>query len=272
MSYMVVVVRPTGAGQPRQHIEPMPISPALRFPAPSLALLIAEPFRALLDICTSPGGRPPRLQGDGHPVIVYPGLGASSLATSQLRQHLKYCNFAVHDWEMGLNRGPEGDLAQWLEPLVDRVRALHAQHQRKVSVVGWSLGGIYAREVAKKAPECVRQVITLATPFSSLGDGNHAGTLLRFLGGNTFGLTPELQAHLRERPPVPTTSIYSKSDGVVSWRGCLQPTAADVENIAVHASHMGMASHPEVLRVVADRLAQPEGQWLPLRKRRAARA
>jgi pimeloyl-ACP methyl ester carboxylesterase len=245
-------------------------SQALRFQAPSLALLATEPFRALFDICSSPLGRPPVLEGDGHPVIVYPGLGASSLATSQLRHHLRACNFKVHDWELGVNRGPEGELAQWLEPLLERVRALHALHGRKVSLVGWSLGGIYAREVAKRCPESVRQVITLATPFCSLGDGNHAGTIVRLMGGDTSQLTPQLQARLSERPPVPTTSIYSRNDGVVSWRGCLQEAAPDLENIAVPASHMGMPTHPEVLRVVADRLAQPEDGWRPYRRRRPA--
>jgi pimeloyl-ACP methyl ester carboxylesterase len=242
----------------------------MRFQAPSLALLASEPFRALFDICSSPLGRPPVLAGDGHPVVVYPGLGASSMATSQLRHHLKACNFKVHDWEMGVNRGPEGDMAEWLEPLVQRVQALHALHGRKVSLVGWSLGGVYAREVAKRCPEAVRQVITLATPFCALGDGNHAGTLVRLMGGDTSRLTPAVQARLSERPPVPTTSIYSRHDGVVSWRGCLQQAAPDLENIAVAASHMGMPTHPEVLRVVADRLAQPEGGWRPYKRRRAA--
>ncbi|MDB5896653.1 MAG: hypothetical protein JWP22_2003 [Ramlibacter sp.] len=250
----------------------MPSSQALHFQAPSLALLASEPFRALLDICTSPLGRPPRVAGDGHPVVVYPGLGASSMATSQLRHHLKNCNFTVHDWELGVNRGPDGDIATWVGRLVERVRALHQLHGRKVSLVGWSLGGIYAREVAKQCPEAVRQVITLATPFGSLGGGNHAGTILRMMGGDTSHLTPALQEHLRQRPPVPTSSIYSKTDGVVSWKGCLEEAAPDVENIAVQASHMGMPTHPEVLRIVADRLAQPEGAWRPFRRPRVRRA
>jgi predicted alpha/beta hydrolase family esterase len=247
-------------------------SQAVRYHAPSFALLASEPFRALFDICTSPLGRPPKVNGDGHPVIVYPGLGASSMATSQLRHHLRNCNFKVHDWEQGVNRGPAGDMATWIEPLVARVRALHELHGRKVSLVGWSLGGIYAREVAKLCPDAVRQVITLATPFGSLGDGNHAGTMLRMMGGDTSRVTPALQEHLRQRPPVPTSSIYSKTDGVVSWKGCLQEAAPDAENIAVQSSHMGMPTHPEVLRIVADRLAQPEGNWRPFRRPRVRRA
>jgi pimeloyl-ACP methyl ester carboxylesterase len=245
----------------------MPSTQAYR--APPLSLLITEPFRAAIDFCSAKFGQPPRFEGDGHPVIVYPGLGASAMATSQLRGYLKGCNLRVHDWGLGLNRGPEGDFDAWIAPLVERVRELHRESGRKVSLVGWSLGGIYAREVAKLCPEAVRQVITLATPFGSLGDANHAGTLLKLLGGDTSQLTPAVQERLRQRPPVPVTSIYSRQDGVVSWRGCIEPAGEFVENVQVDASHLGMPTHAEVLRVVGHRLAQPEGAWKPYRRRRA---
>jgi pimeloyl-ACP methyl ester carboxylesterase len=244
-------------------------SNSLAFQAPSLALLATEPLRAVLDLFASRLGHLPTVDGDGHPVIVYPGLGAGPLTTSQLRSHLKQCDFTVHDWELGVNTGPEGELDDWLQPLAERVRALHALHGRKVSLVGWSLGGVYARELAKCAPDAVRQVITLATPFGSLHGANHAGTIFKMLGGTVAQLTPQMQQRLRERPPVPTTSIYSKNDGLVSWRGCLEPRGPEVENIAVDASHLGMTSHPQVLRIVADRLALPEGRWRPYRASRA---
>lgn len=238
------------------------------FQAPSLALLATEPLRAMLDLFSAKLGGPPLVKGDGHPVIVYPGLGAGAMSTSQLRRYLGKCNFSAHDWELGVNTGPEGNFDDWLEPLLERVQALYDQHGRRVSLVGWSLGGVYAREVAKRCPDTVRQVVTLATPFHSLGGANHAGTIFKMLGGDTSQLTAELQARLSERPPVPTTSIYSETDGMVSWRGCLERPAPRVENVAVHASHLGMASHPGALHVVADRLAQPEGAWRPYKSRR----
>ena len=251
----------------------MPPSQVLAFQAPSFALLATEPLRAILDFCSASLGTLDPVAGDGHPVVVYPGLGAGALTTSQLRSYLQSCNFDVHDWELGVNTGPEGGFDEWLALLVERVRALHDRHGRKVSLVGWSLGGVYAREVARSAPDSVRQVVTLATPFHSLQGGNHAGTAFKLLGGDTSRLTPQLLARLRERPPVPSTSIYSKSDGIVAWRGCLQDAAPQVENVAVHASHLGMTSHPEVLRIVADRLALPEDGWRPYRRltRRASR-
>ena len=238
-------------------MEPMPSSQAVAFEAPSLALLATEPLRALLDTFAAKVGSLSPVRGDGHPVIVYPGLGAGALTTSQLRSHLKSCDLDVHDWELGVNTGPEGHFDDWLAMLVGRVQALHARHGRRVSLVGWSLGGIYAREIAKTCPELVRQVITLATPHKSMTGANHAGTIFRMLGGNTGQLTPELLARVAQRPPVPTTSIYSETDGIVSWRGCIQRPGPQVENIPVHASHMGMPTHPDVLRIVADHCTQP---------------
>ena len=242
---------------------------ALAFQAPSLALLATEPLRALLELCAGKVAAPSTVAGDGHPVIVYPGLGAGALTTSQLRSYLQQCNFEVHDWEFGVNTGPDGPLDAWLDPLVDRVRGLHAREARRVSLVGWSLGGIYAREIAKRCPEAVRQVVTLGTPHRSIQGGNHAGAIFRWMGGDTSQLTPQMQARFAERPPVPTTSVFSKSDGFVSWRGCLESPAPDVENVAVDASHLGMPTNPDVLRIVADRLAQAEGAWRPYRRRRA---
>jgi pimeloyl-ACP methyl ester carboxylesterase len=236
--------------------------------APPIALLATEPLRALFDFCAAKLGHAPSIVGDGHPVVVYPGLGGGALTTAHLRNYLKDCGFDAHDWQGGINTGPDGTFDHWLQRLVDHVRELRRLHGRKVSLVGWSLGGVYAREVAKCCPDAVRQVITLATPFSSMGGANHARTIYRMLGGDTDQLTPELEARLRKCPPVPTTSLYSKADGVVSWRGCLEKESDFVENVEVGASHLGMGAHPEVLRIIVDRLALPEGQWRAYRRRR----
>ncbi len=240
-----------------------------RFEAPSLSLLVTEPWRAVLDFASGRFGQPEAVAGDGHPVVVYPGLGAGPITTRVLRKHLEACQFSVHDWEAGVNKGPDGPFDAWLDGLAGKVRSLHQATGRQVSLVGWSLGGVYAREISRLAPHAVRQVVTLGTPFASMGGASHAGTLFRLLGGDTSHLTPELELRLRQPPPVPSTSVYSRTDGLVSWRGCLQEQGPKAENVAVQASHLGMATHPEVLRVVADRLAQAEGQWRRYRPRRA---
>lgn len=233
---------------------------------PPLSLLAVEPLRALFDYCAARMGCEALPVGDGHPVVVYPGLGGGAYTTSHLRRFLKDSGFTAHDWEGGVNTGPAGALDHWLGSLEERVQALHRLHDRKVSLIGWSLGGVYAREIAKRCPDSVRQVITLATPFNSLGGGNHAGTLYKLLNHDTSQFAPEVEAQLRERPPVPTTSIYSKTDGIVAWRGCIEKKTARSESVEVAASHLGMVSHPEVMRIVVNRLAQPEGQWRPLRR------
>jgi len=238
-----------------------PSSPA--FHAPPLSLLATEPLRALFDYLAAHGSGRPLQVGDGHPVVVYPGLGGGAMTTSHLRRFLADSGFTVHDWEGGVNTGPEGIFDDWLCTLDDRVKDLRRMHRRKVSLIGWSLGGVYAREIAKRCPDAVRQVITLGTPFASLGGGNHAGTVFKLLNKDRAHLPPALAFRLRQAPPVPTTSVYSKSDGIVSWRGCLARKTERSENIEVTASHLGMVTHPEVLRIVVNRLAQPEGQWRP---------
>ena len=225
-----------------------------------------EPLRALLDYCAARVGSEALPVGDGHPVVVYPGLAGGALTTSHLRRFLSDSGFTVHDWEGGVNTGPSGIFDDWLSAFEERVRDLHRAHGRKASLIGWSLGGVYAREIAKRCPDSVRQVITLGTPFASLGEGNRAGTVYKLLNREQSHLTPELEARLRECPPVPTTSIFSKTDGIVSWRGCIEKKSVRSESVEVTASHLGMGTHPQVLRIVANRLAQPEGRWRALRR------
>jgi hypothetical protein len=237
------------------------------YQAPPLSLLAMEPLRAVLDFAAAKFGVRAEPVGDGHPVVVFPGLGGAPFTTSHLRRFLADCGFTAHCWGRGVNTGPEGLFDEWLHGLEEDVHRWHAETGRKVSLIGWSLGGIYARELAKRCPDSVRQVITLGTPFGSMRGSTHAETVYKLLNGDTSQLTPELETRLRECPPVPTTSIYSKTDGVVCWRGCIERKSLLSENVEVAASHLGMVTHPEVLRIMANRLAQPEGGWRPLRRR-----
>ena len=248
----------------------MPSTQALSssaYRAPALGLLATEPLRALLDYCAARVASLDKPMGDGHPVVVYPGLGAGAITTAHLRRFLGDCGWAVHDWDGGVSTGPDGVFDDWLATLYERVRELHAQHGRKVSLIGWSLGGLYAREIARSCPDAVRTVITLATPFAALAHGNHAGTVFRVLNRERAHLPPEIEERIRRTPPVPTTAIYSKTDGIVCWQGCIEKRTPASESVEVHASHLGMVTNPQALRIVANRLAQPEGQWRPLKRR-----
>jgi len=242
---------------PSSHSGPSVSSP------PALPLLALEPMRAALEFFASHVFGAPARVGDGHPVIVYPGLAANSWSTLRLRNALDAAGFRSHDWRQGFNRGPRGQVEPWLDQLEDLVHELHAEHGMRVSLVGWSLGGICARELAKRVPHVVRQVVTLGTPFAAPPKTTHADRVFRLFNGKS-GPSQTMQRRLRQCPPVPTTSIYSRTDGVVPWQGCIQSVGAQAENIAVNsASHLGMGTHPTVLRILVDRLAQPEGQWKP---------
>jgi pimeloyl-ACP methyl ester carboxylesterase len=155
-----------------------------------------------------------------------------------------------------------------LERCLDRIHALHENYRQPVSLVGWSLGGVYARELAKLAPTVVRSVVTLGTPFAGPPSATNAWRLYEFVRGKN----PEVDARhfmLKNAPPVPTTSVYSKTDGVVAWEASIQapcPVNACTENIEILASHVGMGMNPLALYAVADRLAQPHGQWAPFHR------
>ena len=236
------------------------------FGAPSLSLLGLEPLRAALEFASmrfmDHGALP---VGDGHPVVIFPGLATDKISTGPMKTFCERLGYAGYDWGRGLNTGPHGNVDEWLDELAAHVRAMTRKHKKRMSLVGWSLGGIYAREIAKKLPGVVRQVITIGTPFAGTGgDETHVGWLYRLVSGHHPALDAQLMRRLRTTPSVPTTSIYSRTDGIVAWQACLERAGCDhAENIEVDGSHCGMGWNPKVLAVIADRLRQPEGAWRP---------
>lgn len=202
-------------------------------------------------------------RGDQHPVLVLPGFTASDASTVPLRQLLRAQGYWVHGWGLGRNVGPTtlvvGGVRRRLEEVADR-------HGRAVSLIGWSLGGIYARALARQSPELVRQVITLGSPYRMReGDRSAAsGTWdrLAHLHDAEFPMrrTPEED---RPKLTVPATSIYSRRDGVVRWQFCIDEVGAIAENVEVRGSHVGLGVNPAVALVILDRLAVPEGRWRP---------
>jgi pimeloyl-ACP methyl ester carboxylesterase len=195
--------------------------------------------------------------GDGHPVIVFPGLGAGDFSTVPLRNYLSAHGYQTHGWDLGFNLGPRAGV---LEKSLERVADIHRRSGRTVSLIGWSLGGIYAREFAKVLPDHVRSVITLGTPFAGDPKATNAWRLYEFASGHKLD-DPAMLAQIAKAPPVPTTSILSRSDGVVAWPLSMQKNARYTENIEVMASHVGLGFNPTAFYAVADRLAQPEGGW-----------
>jgi pimeloyl-ACP methyl ester carboxylesterase len=203
-----------------------------------------------------------REPGDGHAVVIFPGLGADGASVATLRDHCRSLGYTAFDWGQGFNTGPQGDLDAWLETLKGQVSELLETHQQPATLIGWSLGGLYARELGKLMGPRVRQVITLGTPFNAEADHSNAGWLFRLLSGNSAAFDPALSQRLRTPPPLRTTSIYSRTDGIVAWQTCRHERRSKlVHDIEVDGSHLGMGWNREVLDAVTDRLGQVDGPW-----------
>lgn len=230
---------------------------------PPLGLFAREQARALGELASVRERRDllrrvPR--GDGHPVLVLPGLLAGDFSTAPLRRFLRTLCYDARGWKLGVNTGPTPRLREALDA---RLCHLAERHARAVSLIGWSLGGIYARELARAHPDRVRVLITLATPFRDISATRAANIIPIRPGGRPLHESQELRAWLRRPVPVPTTSVYSRSDGIVAWQSCIEVDGGQRENVEVECSHTGMGFHPQVLEVIADRLAQPAGEWRP---------
>lgn len=199
-------------------------------------------------------------QGDGHTVMLFPGFMAPDLSTLPMRQVLGSIGYEAVGWGRGVNTGPRPEVIRGLE---DRLRTLAEEGGSAVSLVGWSLGGLYARLLARVHPELVRVVITLVAPFRfDADDRSRASGLFHTLE------QPEERPMWRamRKPPllVPATSLFTRSDGVIDWRACLDETRPNAENIEIRgASHFGMGHNPGAMLVIADRLTQDPGTWVP---------
>ncbi len=235
---------------------------------PNPFLKASEPFRALFELgstAVSSQWRELKGTGDGHSVLVIPGLLTNDATTFILREFLKNMGYKACRWEQGFNPGVRESL---FNGAVSVLKRIHAESDQKVTLIGHSLGGIYAREIAKLNPEFVRQVITLGSPFGDInGDYTNVKRVYEFFNPDDSKLPPQLK-EARESmpiaPPVPTSALYSKKDGVCHWQSCMQVDGhKETENIEVEGSHLGMVANPEVMFVLADRLGQKEGLWKP---------
>ena len=194
--------------------------------------------------------RAPR--GKGEKVLVWPGFGAGNTSTTVLRNFLTYLGYDARGWRLGRN---DGDVLNMLDELTSAVRRIAASEP--VSLVGWSLGGYLAREVARDCPEQVRRVVTLGSPV--VGGPKYTAVARYFDTGNESLDDIERLVDERYENPltVPVTAIYSKLDGVVAWQACIDERSPNVEHIAVTSSHTGLGFSPDAFRILADRLARP---------------
>jgi hypothetical protein len=257
------------AGEPANESAGEPANESAGEPAgPSAGLFLTEPVRGMVDLGALLLAAPwlataPR--GDGHGVLVLPGLLASDTSTVPLRGFLGWLGYDVRGWDLGRNRGPTEEVLAGLP----RALLAHARRTgRPVSLIGWSLGGIYARELARRHAKHIRQVITLGSPFAMQDPQrqsrvNRPYQRLSHLHADGARLPRPEQ---RARPiAVPSTSVYSRLDGIVSWQACVEPQTERHQNVQVRCSHIGFGVDPATLWLIADRLAVPAGQRRPFR-------
>ena len=177
-----------------------------------------------------------------------------------MRRYLGDLGHDAHGWGLGRNLGPRAGVR---EALLERLDRLHEISVRKFSLVGWSLGGDYARALALRRPDAVRNVVTLGSPIAGDARSTRARRAYEWASGHRTAPNAGPPPFRAVPDDVPSTSIFSRSDGVVAWRASLQPDGPLAENVEVIGSHLGLGVHAPVLYAVADRLAQPEGAWRP---------
>lgn len=191
--------------------------------------------------------------GNGQPVLVLPGFGANDVSTRPLRRGLTRLGYTSYGWAQGTNTGMT---RQRREMMVTQLQAIHARHNQPVTLVGWSLGGVFARELARVFPDQVSQVFTLGSPINRDPDANNVSALFRLF--NPRHRNPDRDAFFDRipAPPVPCTAIYTRQDGIVSWQCCLENDGPMTENVEVSGTHVGLPWNPQVLAVIAERLAR----------------
>jgi pimeloyl-ACP methyl ester carboxylesterase len=201
--------------------------------------------------CAPPVDSVPK--GDGHAVVLFPGFLTGDWATVGLIGWLREVGYDAQGWGRGLNWGPSA-------PAIERCRKLlddaHARSTRKVTLIGRSLGGLYARELAKDAPHLVARVVTLGTPVAF----PIATPLSPIAAALSRKFDPEFvkrASGLPQNPPVPVTAFYSRRDGIVPWQSCLIEETSGCENVEVDSAHTIMGSNPLAMRTIAERLAKP---------------
>lgn len=233
------------------------LSESARFVYEMNAMLLAHPLLK----------RAPR--GDGHPVLVIPGFLANDGSTVALRHYIARWGYDTHGWQLGRNVGIGAARPDLETRLQQRLGNIVRRRGSKVSLVGWSLGGVLARELARAYPDLVRQVITLGSPIAAHPKATSLWRLYELAADvdvDSEWYRARLESVRQPLPGIPCTSIYSESDGIVAPAVARETPAALAENIRVRASHIGLGFNPTVLYAVADRLAQPEGDWQPFRR------
>ena len=194
-------------------------------------------------------------RGDGRAIALAPGYLAGELSLLPLAQFLRYLGYTVYPWGLG---GNNGDVEEDIGLFGARIEALHKDLDGdEITLIGWSLGGVIAREVARQWEDCIAEVITLATPIVGGPKYTALGDLYAFLKGVDLDWIDQ-EVHERNKLGLnqPVTSVYSKSDGIVAWQASVDVYNPQARNIAINTTHIGIGVSPVAWRLIADILAE----------------
>lgn len=237
---------------------------------PSLLLAFTEFPRASLEMGSLPLLAPFLLRapkGDGHPVMLLPGFMAGEGTMKPLYHFLKRLRYRPYQWDLGRNLGPKA-IGNEGEKMVARLDEIYASTGRKVTLIGWSLGGSFARMLSRRRPDKVRQVISLGSPIMGSPKSTNAWRVYQFITKQKVD-GAQMRAQVKEGhqiAPVPATAIFSRNDGIVAWENAREPESPHSDNIEVRGSHCGLGVNPAVWWAIADRLALPEDGWTPFNR------
>ena len=221
--------------------------------APSFRLLAAETIEGPKLWASLLQRGAPMALGDGRPVVVYPGFLANDLTTLRLRRSLRGAGYGTHGWKLGSNLGARAGLFERLTSRLEDTVA--AAGGRKASLIGWSLGGVYAREVAKLRPDLVDRVITLGSPCSGDPRANNGWWLYEFINNHKVD-APPFGIVSAAKPPVPTYALWSPIDGVVSPASARGLPGESDRQIEVRVRHLSLAREPATIAIIGDLLAE----------------
>jgi pimeloyl-ACP methyl ester carboxylesterase len=229
---------------------------------PSMFWLLTEGGRAITELGLSIPYRKffsKRDEGDGHPILVLPGFMATDKSTSPMRKFMSKIGYNPYSWGLGRNTAK----LEFLQTLSDRVDELYDEHEEQVTLIGWSLGGIFARQLAKAKPNKVRQIITLGSPFKGIHQPNNVAWVYNLVSGGKKikDIDPILFENIPLPAPVPTTAIYTKEDGIVPWQLCMEEETDIHQNIQVRGSHLGLGVNMSVMEIISDRLMYNKYDW-----------
>ena len=203
--------------------------------------------------------RQPR--GQGQPVLILPGYGSGDISTSLLKGYLRLLGYRARGWGLGRNNGNAVEL---LPRVLKRVASLGRRYNHKVHLIGWSFGGYLARELARERADLIGHVVTLGTPV--VGGPKYTVFAKKFQsqGVDVDAMAAAIELRNKISMCTPVVAIYSRRDGIVAWKACIDNIGANVEHVEVHTTHFGFGFSADVYKIIAQRLGgvTPSGRTI----------